>query len=99
MASSHAKKVVLIASQPYSAQLHEPLLLSLLERRIVLFSATGVDCENWETAFDLLLTDPDRHFTHHVTTTSHPDEPIADVINMADLWFVEGGSEVEVLEV
>jgi len=58
-----------------------------------------VDCQNWETVFDLLLTDPDRHFTHHVTTTSHPDEPIADVINMADLWFVEGESEVEVLEV
>ena len=98
MSSPEAKKVVLVASHPYSPQ-YEPLLLSLLERRIELFCAVGVDCENWETAVDLLLTDPDRKFTHHVTTTSHPDEPLADVISMADLWFIEGGSAVEVLEV
>lgn len=84
MPSSCAKKIVLIASQPYSSR-HEPLLLSLIERPIELFCAAGVDCGNWETAVDLLLTEPDRHFTHHITTTSHPDEPLADVLNMADL--------------
>jgi hypothetical protein len=92
------KKVVLMASQPYSA-MHESLLIALIERQIELFCAAGTDCENWETAFDLLLTDPDRGYTHHITTTSHPDESLEDVLNLANFWIVEGGSEVEVLNV
>jgi hypothetical protein len=98
MKQSLAKKVVLIASQVYSPQ-HEPLLLSLIERPIELFCAAGIDCENWETAVDLLLTDRDRDFTHHITTTSHPDEPLADVINLAKVWVTEDESEIEILEV
>jgi len=97
MSPSHAKKVVLVASQPYSTK-HEPLLLTLIERRIELFCAAGIDYENWETAFDLLLTDPDRHFSHHITTTSHPGEPLDDVLNLANVWSVEEGSEVEIIE-
>jgi hypothetical protein len=66
---------------------------------VELFCATGVDSENWELAVDLLLTDPDRNFTHHITNTSHSSEPREDVLNLASLWFVEGGSEVEVIEI
>jgi hypothetical protein len=95
----HSEKiVVLMASQPYSAT-HEPLLIALIERQIELFCAVGTDCENWETAFDLLLTDPARGYTHHITTTSHPDEPLEDVLNMASFWIGEGGSKVEILDV
>jgi hypothetical protein len=98
MGLSSALKVVLASSVPYSSG-HEPLLLGLIERKIVLFCAAGVDCENWELAFDLLLTDPDRSFTHYVTTTSHPDETLEDVMNFASMWYVEGNSAVEFMEV
>ena len=98
MPSLDSKKVVLVATTPYTPGF-EPLLLGLIERHIELFCATGIDCENWETAMDLLLTDPDRAFTHHITTTSHPGEPLDDVLNMADLWSTECGSDVEVIRV
>ena len=98
MTHPRASKIVLVSSVPYSVQ-HEPLLLDLIRRPIVLFCAVGVDCEEWELAFDLLLTDPDRQFTHEITTTSHPDEPLDDVLNLADVWFVEGGSDVEIVRV
>lgn len=98
MPSLDSKKVVLVATTPYTPDF-EPLLLALIERQIELFYATGVDCGNWETAMDLLLTDPDRAYTHHITTTSHPDEPFDDVLNMADLWSIDGGSDVEVIRV
>ncbi|WP_254460006.1 hypothetical protein [Xanthomonas sacchari] len=91
-------KVVLVSSVPYSAH-HESLLLSLIGRKINLFCATGTDCENWEFVFDLLLTDPDRNFSHDITTTSHPNEPIDDVVNFAKIWHVEGSQAVELIEV
>jgi hypothetical protein len=93
-----AKKVVVFATQPYSVQ-HELLLLSLIDRKIELFCVAGIDSDNWETALDMLLIDPSRGFTHHIATTSHRDEPFEDVLNMAHLWFVKGGSEVEVLRI
>ena len=98
MSSSSPKKVVLVATEPYSSR-HEPLLLALIERHIELFCAAGIDCGNWETAMDLLLTDPERAINHHITTTSHPDEPLDDVLNMAELWSVEGRTDVEVIRV
>lgn len=98
MNSAGALKIVLISSVPYSAQ-HKPLLLDLIQRKIKLFCATGTECENWELAFDLLLTDPDSNFTHDITTTSHPDEPIENVLNLAELWHVEGSQAVEIIKV
>ena len=98
MNSAGALKVVLVSSVPYSAH-HEPLLLGLIDRKIDLFCATGTDCENWELALDLLLTDPERNFTHDITTTSHPDEPLEDVLNLAELWYVEGSQAVELIDV
>lgn len=98
MNSSSALKVVLLSSVPYSSR-YEPLLLGLIQRQIVLFCAVGVDCENWELALDHLLTDPDRNFTHEITTTSHLDEPIDDVLNLANVWYVEGSPAVELIEV
>jgi hypothetical protein len=93
-----AKKVVVFTTQPYSVE-YEPLLLSLIDRKIELCCFAGVDSGNWETALDMLLVDPSRGFTHRIATTSHRDEPFEDVLNMAHLWFVEGGSEVEVLRI
>ncbi|WP_420008673.1 hypothetical protein [Xanthomonas sacchari] len=98
MNSADASKVVLVSFVPYSAH-HEALLLSLIERKINLFCAAGKDCENWELALDLLLTDPDRNFNHDITTTSHPGEAVEDVLNLAELWHVQGSQAVELIDV
>ena len=96
--SSVALKIVLVSFVPYSSR-YEPLLLDLIHRRIELFCAAGVDCENWELALDLLLTDPERNFVQEITTTSHPDELLDDVFNLATVWYVEGSPAVEIIEV
>ncbi|WP_371184315.1 hypothetical protein [Xanthomonas sacchari] len=98
MNSAGVSKIVLVSSVPYSDH-HEALLLSLIERKIDLFCAAGRDCENWELALDLLLTDPDRNFNHEITTTSHPGEAIEDVLNLAERWHVQGSQAVELIEV
>ncbi|HET8685293.1 MAG TPA: hypothetical protein VFM18_01365, partial [Methanosarcina sp.] len=74
--------------KPYSPE-YEPMLISLIEQRIDLFAAVGVDCENWEDAMDWLCINlvvsgkiPDAF----CTTTSHPGETFADVKAFAEQW-------------
>jgi hypothetical protein len=47
---------------------------------------------------DLLCIDLDPQGLHHITTTCHDHEPLEDVINMANFWFVDVGNEVELIE-
>jgi hypothetical protein len=94
-----AKKVIIATDVEYTPK-HEPLLNGLYERRIELFCAWGKHCEQWELAMDLFVTDPVRFDeSRHITTTSHSDESFEDVMNMAECWSVENGSnEVEVIQ-
>ncbi|QFS87430.1 DUF7684 family protein [Marinobacter sp. GH_1] len=92
------RKVILATNSPYSEQ-YEPLLEELFNRRIELFCAWGTHCEQWESAMDVFVTDPDRIGEHHITTTSHADESLENVQNMASMWVVEGGgsNDVEII--
>ena len=92
------KKVVLITDEEYS-EAYEYLLADLFSREIVLFCAFGKYCSEWELAMDLFITDPTRAVNeHHITTTSHEDEPLEEVLNLAKVWFIENGSnEVEII--
>lgn len=49
---------------------------------------------------DLYITDPIRmDSSHHITTTSHPDETFDEVLNFAEAWpSKNGNSTVEVLK-
>jgi len=92
------KKVILATDEEYAPR-HEALLSSLYERGIELFCAWGRHSGQWELAMDLFVTDPVRFDeSRHVTTTSHSDESFEDVLNMAQCWSVEDGSnDVEVI--
>lgn len=87
-----------MAHRPY-VESDAPLLLGLIERPIALFCAAGVDCTGWEDAFDWMLTDPRTTDSPHVSTTSHPEEALADVLEFARTWPVEGVNDVELIEV
>ena len=91
-----SEKVVLVTDLPYTSA-HEPFLQSLVDRGVTLFCAFGRDCSNWETGMDFVCIGEDGSGAHFVMTTSHPDEPLEDVINMAELWHVDGDSSVEVI--
>lgn len=94
-----AKKVVLVSVHGYDSS-HKSLLSSLIDRRIELFCAVGKDCRLWEDVMDELVVGPDGASPWHVTTTSHPGESVAEVVEFASVWHVEDGPpEVEVIEV
>lgn len=92
-------KVIVSTDKEYSDKF-EYLLAELFDRRVELFCACGAHCGQWELAMDLYATDPARSDQyHHITTTSHIDEPFDDVLNMAEMWVIENGSnEVEVIK-
>lgn len=92
------KKVIVVTDLKYSEK-YTSLLEELYSREIVLFCAWGRYCSQWELAFDIYVTDPVRmDESHHITTTSHSDEPFEDVQNMADMWVIENGNnEVEII--
>ena len=93
-----AKKIVLVSRNGYD-QKHDGLLQSLIDRRVVLFCAVGQDCERWEEAMDELVVGPNGDGDRLVTTTSHPGESVAEVIEFATQWHLDESSDVEIIEV
>lgn len=83
---------------PYD-RAHDALLEKLLDRKIALFCAVGVDCRTWEDAMDWTYIGPDGASRGFVVTTSHPDESLADVVAFAEAWHLDEPSPVEIIEV
>ena len=93
-----ANKVILISSTQYSSE-HDELLKSLIKRKIVLFCAVGVDCENWEEALDWLCIGEDGKGKYITNTTSHPAENLEEVKEFAKAWETEGESVIQIIEI
>lgn len=74
-------KVVLISETGYHKR-HDVLLLSYLDQGFELFSVVGKDCELWEEIMDELAIG-DGSNSRYITTTSHPDEKVEDVVAFA----------------
>ena len=96
--TSAAKKVVLHTRVAYD-RTHDALLQRLLDRKIALFCAVGVDCCAWEDAMDWMCIGPDGASRGFVVTTSHPDESLAEVIAFAEAWTLDEPSRVSIIEV
>jgi len=93
-----ANKVILISSTQYSTE-HDEILKSLIKRKIVLFCAVGVDCENWEEALDWLCIGKNGEGTHIINTTSHPGETLEEVKDFAKAWETEDESDIQIIEI
>ena len=93
-----APKVVLVSKSGYSAQ-HDHLLLSLIDRRIKLFCVVGRDCQLWEEVMDELVVGPTGEGDLDLTTTSHTDESVEEVIAFAESWNLDERSGVQVIEI
>lgn len=97
--NSHPSVVIISTNKQYSLD-YEPLLIKLYNQKISLFCVWGQHAESWEDAMDDYIVGlPKNSSSHHVTTTSHPDEPLEDVINMAKCWQSDAGSStIEMIE-
>lgn len=85
-------KIVLDSETGYSDE-HNELLLSILAQGYELLCVVGVDCEMWEEAMDELAVG-DGSNSRYITTTSHPEETVEDVIAFASMFQVSKDSDV-----
>lgn len=78
------KRVVLVSTSGYHTA-HDGLLNSFLDRDYDLFCAVGVQCQLWEEVMDELAVG-NGDGLRFITTTSHPDESVEDVIEFAQAF-------------
>lgn len=80
-----ARKIIL-HSPVSDEKLLEGFVEQCLRDQVSLIAVVGPGCARLEDAIDWIVigdgSDPDRF----VCTTSHPDEPFDDVVNMVECW-------------
>ena len=99
--SDFATKVVLNSTSGYSDK-HDPLLLSLIDSKVLLFCVVGKDCELWHDIMDEMFVgngDVERDF--HMMTTWHNDETLDDVVEFAEIFHIDHGDNesVQIIEI
>jgi hypothetical protein len=80
-----ARKIIL-HSPPSDERLLSEFLEQCLRDGVSLIAVVGPGCARLEEMIDEIVvgdgSDPDRF----ICTTSHPDEPFRDVVNMVECW-------------
>jgi hypothetical protein len=99
----HSKKIVLVCkSGPVDIRVREKLIQELLDDRIELFCTVGPGCETWEDEMDWIcvMAQVETGVDHLVLTTSHQEESIESVMQLARQISVPSGAiEIEVITV
>jgi hypothetical protein len=81
---TYSGKIVLVSTSAYLPERDDQFLHDLIAARIELFCVTGVGSKEWEDALDWACTDYEGPDEYLVVTTSHEDEPLAEVIEFAE---------------
>ena len=81
---SYSGKIVLATTSEYMPERDDAFLRDLLAARIELFCAVGVYAEKWEEALDWTCIGEEGLGDYLIVTTSHVDEPLAEVIKFAE---------------
>jgi len=63
------------------------------------FCVVGRDCQLWEEVMDELVVGPTGEGDLDLTTTSHTDESVEEVIAFAESWNLDERSGVQVIEI
>lgn len=94
-----AKKIILFSKNGYSKK-YNKLLNQLIDEKILLFCAVGKDCELWHDIMDELFVDLGEERDFFMITTWHDDETLAEVIEFAKFYHIEGinNEQIKVIE-
>ncbi|MDO9587852.1 MAG: hypothetical protein Q7J13_07935 [Brevundimonas sp.] len=74
-----------------------PFVEQCLIDRVELIAVVGDGCVEIEDQIDDLVVGDGSDTDRYVTTSSHPDEPLADALNMAEVWAAAGENRVELI--
>jgi hypothetical protein len=80
-----ARKIIL--HSPLSdEQLLGVFIENCLRDEVSLIAVIGPDCERVEEMIDWIVVGDGSEADRYVTTSSHPDEPLGDVIEFVQCW-------------
>ncbi len=89
-------KVVLVL--PLS---HRDLLPAFVEKcladNVSLIAIVGEGCAQIEDEIDGLIVGDGSDHTRFITTSSHPDEPLDEVVDFATMWWVNANGPTHVI--
>ena len=91
----YAAKIVLHAPDPHARALEE-FVEDCIRDKVALVCIVGEQCRLVEEIIDELVVGDGSDKTRFITTTSHPDEPLAEVIAFANAWSQAEGESQEV---
>jgi hypothetical protein len=90
---------IILHAPPWDSPLLPAFVEKCIQDKVALVCVVGNHCARVEIVIDGLIvgdgSDPDRFFT----TTSHPNQSIAEVRDVAELFSVDGDQTSPVLEV
>jgi predicted CopG family antitoxin len=93
-----AEKYLVISKTGHTSSMSE-LIQKLIEHRPRLIAFYGKDCSLLEDICDEEIVGDGREPLLEITTTSHPDETLENVINLVELWDIkEIGKIFELVE-
>lgn len=91
---AYARKIIL-HSPVSDASLLDEFVEQCLRDHVSLIAVVGPGCSRLEDVIDELVVGDGSNPDRFLCTTSHPDEPFDDVMNMAITWEFERGDPVE----
>jgi hypothetical protein len=84
----YAPRIILHAPPRHSRKL-EAFVEKCIQDKVVLVCVIGNDCARVEDVIDELVVGDGSNPSRFLTTTSHPNESIAEVQAFAEVWTLE----------
>jgi hypothetical protein len=94
--AAYPAKVVLMLPVKHPERLARFVEKCLIDG-VELIAVVGDGCVEIEDRIDDLIVGDGSDLERFITTSSHPNEPLADALNMAEVWFTDGENRVELV--
>jgi hypothetical protein len=94
---TYEKKIILKCSTGYKPSL-VPLIEAFLTDGVALVATIGTDCEKVEGIIDELVVGDGSNAGRFLTTTSHPDETLEEVIEFVESFSMPFPAQVQIVE-
>ena len=94
---TYSGKIILVSTSGYVPERDDQFLRDLIAARIELFCVTGAGAKEWEDALDWACVGDDGRAEHTIVTTSHEDEPLAEVIEFAEQFSTSAQYKLQVI--
>lgn len=82
--------VLHVRSSDVQALIHSPTLKALIENCLIdgveLIAVVGPECRLIEDVIDEIIVGDGSDDSRYITTSSHPNEALEDVLKFAEIW-------------